>query len=117
MPWRPGQSGNPAGRRNEALFRSCLLLALNEPHGPKRIPKLRVIADKLVAEAIKGEQWAIQEIGNRLDGRPTERVSMEHDESATMLELLRAVGRGEFVGRNITVTPRLIEAQGNQEAD
>jgi hypothetical protein len=45
MPWVKGQSGNPAGRKNEARFRNYLFLAPNEPYRPKHIPKLHVIAD------------------------------------------------------------------------
>lgn len=39
----------------------------NEEGKPKKIERL---ADNLVDLAMQGEGWAMQEIGNRLDGRP-----------------------------------------------
>lgn len=41
----------------------------------KRGQALRAIATKVVAKAVKGNKDAIQEIGNRLDGKPVQAVS------------------------------------------
>lgn len=38
---------------------------------------LRRVADKLVSEAEKGEQWAIKELADRLDGKPAQEVIAE----------------------------------------
>lgn len=54
-------------------FYDTLQRALKEGDGQK----LRQIADKLVALAIEGEEWAVKEIANRLDGKPRESVSIE----------------------------------------
>ena len=67
--WKPGQSGNPSGRPREKAFADMLRLALKEPDKDGKL-KLRKIAEKLIECAIKGESWAIQQIGDRLDGRP-----------------------------------------------
>ena len=39
--------------------------------------KLELIAEKLVAKAIEGDNWCIGYIGDRLDGKPKER--QEHE--------------------------------------
>ena len=68
MPFRPGQSGNPAGRGvGEKLFRDALMLALKEADGDRL--RLRIVADKLVENAMRGETAAIREIADRIDGK------------------------------------------------
>lgn len=53
-------------------FRRALKKALGRA-GPDAIGK---IADKLVALAIEGVPWAIQEVANRLDGKPQQAVQL-----------------------------------------
>ena len=38
---------------------------------------LRKIADKLVALAVDGVPWAVQEVANRLDGKPAQTVQVD----------------------------------------
>lgn len=40
---------------------------------------LRRIAMKVVACAEEGQSWAIQEVANRLDGKPVQQVQMDGD--------------------------------------
>ena len=47
----------------------------NEDGKPQKIERL---ADKLVDFALDGQGWAMQEIGNRLDGRPHQSVGGEN---------------------------------------
>lgn len=42
------------------------------------------VADKLVAAAIEGDPGARAEIGNRLDGKPTEHVQVEQEVTVTL---------------------------------
>lgn len=37
-------------------------------------PKLRELADKLVECALNGEGWALQQIADRLDGKPAQAI-------------------------------------------
>lgn len=41
---------------------------------------LDALADQLVNAAVKGEQWALIEIGNRLDGKPAQVVVGDKDD-------------------------------------
>ena len=72
MAWTKGTSGNPAGRPpSEKAFANLLRIALKEP-GKGGVPKLRQIVDRLVRSACAGEAWAIQQIADRLDGKPAQ---------------------------------------------
>src|SRR6195256_3290904 len=73
--WKPGQSGNPSGRPREKAFADMLRLALKDTDKDGKL-KLRKIAEKLIECAINGEAWAIQQIGDRLDGRPQQEATV-----------------------------------------
>lgn len=77
MPFKPGQSGNPGGAsKNQRPWTQSLQRALVQYKGDgvKRGAALRKIADKVVAQALDGDRAAIEEIANRLDGRPAQTV-------------------------------------------
>ena len=63
--------GRPFGSSKEKAFAEALRVAVNrkDEDGKK---KLYLIADKLVTEAINGESWAIQQVADRLDGKPAQ---------------------------------------------
>jgi hypothetical protein len=70
MAWSRGRSGNPAGRPpSEKAFANLLNVAVRE-QGKDGVPKLRRIVDQLVKNAVAGEAWAIQQVADRLDGKP-----------------------------------------------
>lgn len=57
--------------------RDILLLALQaetvDSKG-RKTKKLRLIIDRLLNAAIEGQQWAIQEVLNRVDGKPAQMI-------------------------------------------
>lgn len=66
-------AGAPAGNTNARRgreFRDSLRRAL-KANGADR---LRTIAENLVAAAEQGEQWAIKEIADRIDGKPQQAI-------------------------------------------
>lgn len=63
-----GQPGNQNAKRAKE-FESALRKALAREAGSVS-DGLVVIADKLVVAAKAGEQWAVREIADRLDGKP-----------------------------------------------
>ena len=71
MPFAKGQSGNPGGQPKEKQFEASLRMVANrsEPDGVKKLTR---IAEKLVECALDGEGWAIQQVADRLDGRPAQ---------------------------------------------
>ena len=46
---------------------------------------LAAIAKALVDKAMAGEAWAIQEIGNRFDGKPAQAVELSGDPDSPVL--------------------------------
>jgi hypothetical protein len=53
---------------------------------------LAKIAEKVVERAIEGDQKAVEEIANRLDGKPTQTIAGDEDAPLTikgMVELVR----------------------------
>lgn len=83
MPFEKGKSGNPGGRVQDKPWREAIQLALKDKD-PKQ---LRKIAAKVVAAATKGEAWAIQEIGNRLDGKPAQQQIITGDDEGGPVRL------------------------------
>lgn len=65
---------NPRGQQRDKPFRDALrmeLAAAGEDH-----KKLRQIARALIANAVKGDTRAIQEVADRMDGKPAQAVDM-----------------------------------------
>ena len=73
MAFVKGQSGNPLGRASEALFTNAIRKAALTVDKAAKRRKLDLIAEKLVAKAVEGDNWCIGQIGDRLDGKPKER--------------------------------------------
>jgi hypothetical protein len=79
MTWETGQSGNPNGRfRGEKFFTDALRLAVNQDDGAG-FRKIRRIAEKLVEQAMAGEGWAIQQVADRLDGKPAQDTALKFE--------------------------------------
>jgi len=88
MSFRKGQSGNPGGRSKDRAWRDALRLAVNRLAEDGEQKLLNVIAEKLVALALEGNLAAIREIADRLDGKPTQAVSLDADIEVGNLESL-----------------------------
>jgi hypothetical protein len=73
MVFQPGKSGNPSGRPKEKAFADALRLAVN-------------------AEAMAGDSWAVQQVADRLDGKPAQAV-IGGDEDDNPINLLHRIER------------------------
>ena len=89
MAWQKGKSGNPGGRPSEKEFVGALRLALSEPDETGK-RKLRSIADRLVEAAVNGESWAIQQVADRLDGKPAQESTITVDDKRDAPDWTRA---------------------------
>lgn len=65
MAFKPGQSGNPGGLSRGKQF----LDTLNRAIAQDDAKRLRQSAEKLLTLAAAGEQWAVQMLADRLDGK------------------------------------------------
>jgi hypothetical protein len=79
MPFQKGNRANPGGRPKDKAFNDALRLVVHREHEPNKT-KLYAIAEKLVEEAIKGEAWAVQQVADRLDGKPTQESTVTIDD-------------------------------------
>ena len=104
---RPGQSGNPAGRGTEdKLWRDAVRRAVKRQTADGKCTHLEALADKLVACALEGDISAMQEIGNRLDGKPTQQLNatVRDDSFIQALRTINDIGRKR---RLLEAKPRL----------
>jgi hypothetical protein len=107
----------PKGNKNAAKakeWEAAITHALTayESSSVQRGLALRAIAKKLIDKALDGELAAMQEIGNRLDGKPKESVehsgSFEHRHSTEMseVELERIAAGGSAGDSEATQSPQ-----------
>ena len=68
----PGESGNPLGR---AVEKKPWLAAINRAIAQEDAKRLRRAVEQLLDQAAAGEPWAIQELANRLDGKPAQAIT------------------------------------------
>jgi hypothetical protein len=85
--WKPGESGNPAGRPKRAalseLYREKLdAVVPNDKHGRTYGQK---IVDAIFAKALTGQISAAEEIGNRVEGRPGTSVALSGPNGAPLI--------------------------------
>ncbi len=78
--FKPGQSGNPGGRPKTApLSHACReLLALPLPDDPEGRTYAEAIAQALAEKALAGDIRAAQEIADRAEGKPRQRLEIDN---------------------------------------
>ena len=76
MPWQPGQSGNPEGSPKGKPWAGALRRAIAEADRDK----LLEIAKTLLDKAAEGDMQAVKELGDRLDGRAPQALTLQGDE-------------------------------------
>ena len=84
----PAPKGNTNACKRNREYHDSLMRSLKQ-YESKDVPRghaLRKITDRLVELGLKGEPWAIKEIANRIDGRPTS--SYNQPESLNELVLI-----------------------------
>ena len=90
---------NPVGMKSDKEWRDAIRLAVHryrvagKGEKAKKFRVLQLLADKVVSKALDdGDMAAIKEIGDRLDGRPAQSVSVSgglkisHEEALKELE-------------------------------
>lgn len=87
MPFEPGQSGNPAGGAKVKRFYAALDRAIIQEDGKR----LREAAEQLLSFAAAGESWAIQQLADRLDGKPAQQVQLSGDADAPLVARIEQV--------------------------
>ena len=71
--------GNKNARRKNREYRNALLRSLKQ-YESEDVPRgeaMKKITNKLVELALEGESWAIKEIAERVDGKPSQAIHGE----------------------------------------
>lgn len=89
MAFQKGKSGNPGGGFKEKAFADAVRVAVNREAEDGR-KKLHHLADKLVDFALSGEGWAMQQIADRLDGKPAQESTVTIDDKRDATDWTRA---------------------------
>ena len=76
--WKPGQSGNPAGRPKSITLSEALRIELAKvlPNDTHERTFAELIAQQLVKAAATGNILAAKEIADRTEGKPKQAVDM-----------------------------------------
>jgi hypothetical protein len=74
MPWKPGESGNPAGSQTSKPWRDAINRAVARAQHDDDYRSLNKLAEKLLEKASEGDMAALKELGDRLDGRPAQTI-------------------------------------------
>ncbi len=79
--WKPGQSGNPAGRPKVRTLSEELRARLQEQYrGRDDRTYGRMVAEALVDRAINGDVMAIREVFDRVEGKPRQALNLVIEE-------------------------------------
>lgn len=86
----------PLGNRNAAkakIWEQAIKRALARASGESIDSGLDRAADKLIEAAFSGEQWALKEVGDRIDGKPAQAMTLSGNEDAPLVvnSLIRLV--------------------------
>lgn len=73
--FQPGQSGNPAGRPKRGAAMADALRKVLDQKDENGVQNKHLVAQTIIEAAIKGQQWAINFIFDRLDGKLPEDVA------------------------------------------
>jgi hypothetical protein len=79
MAGKPGRSGTNKGK--DKIWSEAIRRAVLRTTADKKTRRLDALADKLVSAGIDGDIPAIKEIGDRLEGKPTQMVAGDPDGS------------------------------------
>jgi hypothetical protein len=100
-------AGAPVGNQNAKTakrWQSAITRALARAADGKGVEAgLDTLEDKLVGLAAAGEQWAIREVGDRLDGKPAQALIHQGDEDGGPVKverIERVIRRADVANRN-----------------
>lgn len=72
MGFKKGESGNPGGGTNRKMWRDAIMAAMRERTDMSMENAVKKVALSLVDAALEKDVGALKEIGDRLDGKPSQ---------------------------------------------
>jgi hypothetical protein len=109
MVFRPGQSGNPGGKREAKAITDALWLAAkrNDTDGKTALNRM---AEKIMGKAVDGDAWACTFVAERLEGKVPQPVagSVQFGSSVMFVEIIKAISAGN-IPQGLTIDTDAIE--------
>ena len=96
-PWKPGQSGNPAGGSRKLRVTSALLALLDEKNGTAD----RALATKWLTEALKGDPKFFAMLLDRVEGKVVQPIVQVSDDEPDPLTKLYEDGQTGASGETV----------------
>lgn len=88
----PRKAGDTNDRWWAEAIRRAVSLEMPHPQTGEKTKKLRLLADRLVDEALNGDVAAMKEIGDRLDGKPKQAAEVTGAGGGPLtLEIVRTI--------------------------
>jgi len=88
-----GKAGAPTGNSNAKkakLWEQAIKRALARKADSNIDGGLDLVADEFVNAAVNGDQWAIKELGDRIDGKPAQIIEGTGDNGEIIVKLLQS---------------------------
>ena len=112
MPFTPGQSGNPGGRRGRKLITDALNVILTLPrdaafenNDASLTNKAALLAETLYKQAEAGNTAAMQEVINRVEGKPIQQIDLKQLDPFEELTLDDLIRLRDALGIRIAYVP------------
>ncbi len=90
-------AGAPQGNSNAAkakVFNAAMMRAFKARSKTEALEALDAVALQLVDQGLAGEQWAICEIANRLDGKPAQQIVHSGDSESPLTITIKRFTEG-----------------------
>lgn len=84
----------PVGNQNAArgkMWKAAIERALDARGAGDRLAALNELAEKLLARAEEGDMSALKELGDRLDGKSAQSVTVSGDEDAPLVTRIERI--------------------------
>lgn len=96
MVFKPGESGCPGGRANARPLTTALITRLNHTAQTSEAPRTvaQAIVEKLISNALQGDQRAIDMIFDRVEGKAVQHI--EQKTTHEVLDVMEAARRIAF---------------------
>ena len=78
--FKPGKSGNPKGRPKKAKCIPDILRSITSEKAIGYETKLHQILNNVVNQALEGDQWSIQFVADRMEGKPAQVINQTVEE-------------------------------------
>lgn len=104
-PFKPGQSGNPAGRPKSITLSEAYRkqLAMTDETDPLKRTFAEVLAEQMIVKAKTGDVAALKEVADRVEGKAKQTITLSTDRREQVERAIdRMIGRAASDGHILT---------------